>query len=275
MARTTRIVSALALLALAAAAWLSPLDGRALENVDTGLKRALTSFAAARALNALISVAQGTEIAVEPAGVGVVLTPGQVLDPINDVVEQFSTLMLAASVSFGVQRLLITIGGYWAISVALSVLAAALILVRWRGSRAPPWLTTLMLAVLIARFGVPLAALGSEAGFRLFLQDEYQAGSSTLERSMDRFSTLSAPISGANAPAGFGERLRQWWSSTADAMDIGQRYEALKQVAGETAEQIVRLIVVFLLQTLLFPLALLWLLVRGGRALLVAGWRGR
>ena len=43
--------------------------------VDAGLKRALATYAAARALNAVISVAQGTEVALEPGGVGVVLAP--------------------------------------------------------------------------------------------------------------------------------------------------------------------------------------------------------
>lgn len=47
-------------------------------------------------------MAQGTEVAVEPAGVGVIFTPGQILDPVNDLLEQFSNLMLAASVAFGI-----------------------------------------------------------------------------------------------------------------------------------------------------------------------------
>jgi len=103
--------------------WLAPLDAPAIKQVDAGLKRALVSFAAARTLNALISVAQGTEISAQPLGVGVTLTPGQALDPLNDVVEQFSTLMLAASVAFGVQKILISIGSYWLISLALTATA--------------------------------------------------------------------------------------------------------------------------------------------------------
>ena len=48
------------------AAWLAPFDTPANAVVDAGLKRALVSFAGARALDALISVAQGTEVAVQP-----------------------------------------------------------------------------------------------------------------------------------------------------------------------------------------------------------------
>ena len=92
IARRTLLL--LALLALLLGTWLAPLDKPAMQQVDAGLKRALVSFAAARALNSVISVAQGTEVSVEPLGVGVTLTPGQLLDPVNDLVEQFSNLML-------------------------------------------------------------------------------------------------------------------------------------------------------------------------------------
>ena len=80
---------------------LAPLDAPAIKQVDAGLKRALISYAAARTLNALISLAQGTEISAQPLGFGVTLTPGQLLDPLNDLVEQFSALMLATSIASG------------------------------------------------------------------------------------------------------------------------------------------------------------------------------
>ena len=101
------------LAALVACSWFSPFDSIATEKIDAGLKRALVSFATARGLNAAISVLQGTNIAVEPAGIGVTLAPGEVLDPLNDLIESFSNLMLIASVSFGIQHVLISIGGHW------------------------------------------------------------------------------------------------------------------------------------------------------------------
>ena len=115
------ILLVLAVAAIVLGAWLAPIDAPASDRVDAGLKRALASFATARALNAVISVAQGTEVSAQPLGVGVNLAPGQALDPVNDVVEQFANLMLAASVSFGVQKMLIGGSGYWLVSVPLTV----------------------------------------------------------------------------------------------------------------------------------------------------------
>jgi hypothetical protein len=99
-----RAILPLLLLVLVACAWFAPLDAPAGDRVDAGLKRALVSFATARALNGAISVAQGTELSLQPVGVGATFAPGQLLDPVNDLVERFSDLMLGASVSCSARK---------------------------------------------------------------------------------------------------------------------------------------------------------------------------
>ena len=64
-----RLLSVLLVAALVACAWLAPLEGAANRQIDAGLKRALASFAVARTLNAIISVAQGTEVSLQTLGV--------------------------------------------------------------------------------------------------------------------------------------------------------------------------------------------------------------
>lgn len=262
----------LVLAAVLALAWLRPMDAAATEQVDAGLKRALASFAAARALNAAISVAQGTEVAIQPAGVGVTFAPGQVLDPVNDLVEQFSTLMLAASVSFGVQRALIAVGGFWAVSLLLTLVALAWAGLQWRGRVPPVWLRQILLGLVLIRFAVPAVALVSEAGFRLFLAEDYAAGQARIELSTEQFSSLGEAGDPTRPDEGVVERMKRWWSQTSD---IGQRFEEMKQVAARTVEHIIRLIVVFMLQTLVLPLLLLWGLLRLGRMLAAPSATGR
>jgi len=72
-------------------------------------QRALITFALARTLNGVISAVQGTELALQPAGVGVTLTPGQILDPVNDLVERFSWIMLGATLSLGIQQVFLDV----------------------------------------------------------------------------------------------------------------------------------------------------------------------
>src|SRR5258706_3749567 len=157
-------------------AWFGPLDRLSQEYVESGFKRALITFALARTANALISVAQETTVAIQPFGLGVMVSPAQVLDPLNDLVEQFSTLMLIACVSFAVQRILIEIGGFVWVSVFLTAALLAWGWGTWRGGPSPTWITRVLLVLLLVRFALPLAALGSVRGFRVTLAAEYAPG---------------------------------------------------------------------------------------------------
>src|SRR5512139_1881714 len=86
------------------------LDESAQVYVDQGLKRALVTFATARTLNAVLSLAQGTQVSAQPLGVGVQVGLGQLLRPINEIVGQFADLMLAACIAFGAMEILIRVG---------------------------------------------------------------------------------------------------------------------------------------------------------------------
>jgi hypothetical protein len=271
LARWHRPLTAAALTLVLLSVWLLRIDAAALEQVDDGWKRALTTFAAARALNAVISVAQGTELAVQPAGVGVTLTPGQVLDPVNSLVEQFSTLMLMASAAFGVQRVLISIGAWWPLSLLITAAALAWAVLRWRGQAPPRWLGSGLVLLLLLRFTVPVVVLGSEAAFRVFMQDEYRQGQAALDQSSAELAGASGQLPGAGVPPedeSLADRMRRWWGQ---GPQIGARFEALKDQANRAVEHVVRLIVVFTLQTLVLPLLLGWGLWRAAAALL--RWR--
>ncbi len=149
-----RVLIVVAVIAAVFFAWYPPIQDQANAQVDAGLKRALISFASARTLNAIISVVQGTEMSVQPFGVGLTLTPGQVLDPINDLLEQFSSLMLVASVAFGIQKILLAVGGHFAVS---AVVSAVLILWAWLAlsDKSVTWVSRLVLVLLMIRFAVP------------------------------------------------------------------------------------------------------------------------
>ncbi len=267
-----RLLLLLGLAVVLGSAWLAPLDSSASRYVEAGLKRALVSFATARTLNAVISVVQGTQVAVQPGGVGMTFTPGQVLDPINDLVEQFSLLMLAASVSFGVQLALIKFGAFWAVSLMLSVVALAWGWSAWRRPPAQEWLTRFLLALLLVRFAMPLIALGSEAAFQLFLEEDYAAGQARIELSAGQIASLAALSTEPSADESVTDRMKRWWSQSTD---VKKRFEELKEVAGRTIEHIIKLIVVFVLQTLVLPLLLLWMLLRLGGVLAALSRRER
>lgn len=259
-----RILLCLFLLVVLAGAWLAPLDLPATQQVDAGLKRALVSFASARALNAVISVAQGTELSVQPAGVGATFAPGQLLDPLNDLVEQFSTLMLAASVAFGVQKVLIAIGGYWPLSLVLTVVALAWTGQQLRQRRVPVWLSRLLVVLLMVRFAVPIVTIGTDLLWQKFMAHDYQSSQRAIEDASRETSASDPATLAEPATPSIVDKLKGWFSHNTD---VRARFNDMRQVLERITEQLIRLIVVFMLQTLLMPLLLLWLLWWWARSL--------
>jgi hypothetical protein len=263
---TGRILAIVAVAAMVLCAWLGPLEAAANRQIDAGLKRALVSFAVARTLNAVISVAQGTEVLLQPLGVGVNLGIGQALDPVNDVIETFSTLMLVASVAFGVQKVLVGIGAHWAVSLVLTAVAAWWALLFFRGKPAPHLLAQVLVVLLMLRFAIPVAAIGSDLLFQQFLAGDYAASQQALDRTAVKVETASPASAAAAEPQGVMDRIKSWAGSQGTAWK--EKFDSLKQAAEQATEHVVRLMVIFILQTLVLPVAMLWGLFALARAVL-------
>ncbi|MGB4812756.1 MAG: hypothetical protein WBP13_09815 [Methylophilaceae bacterium] len=245
------------------------MDAPAEQRIDAGLKSALTSFATARLLNAVISVAQGTEVALEPMGVGVSLAPGQLLDPINDLVEQFSDLMLVATVAFGIQKILINIGGYWLVNVLLTLSALGWAYLCYRLQPIPIWLSKCLVVLLMTRFAIPIVVIGTDVIFQKFMADKYAASQQVIASAPKQITAFEAEAPNSQ-PATKGEGLSGWLEEKMDhtksMLDFKNPLKRLQEKAGNLqkhaefwVEHIIDLIVIFLLQTLILPLLLVWM----------------
>ncbi|MEM7376659.1 MAG: hypothetical protein AAF460_04030 [Pseudomonadota bacterium] len=264
----TTAVVAILVLVLAQSRWL---DDTSTGYIDGALQRALVAFAVARALNGVVSVAQGTEFALEPAGIGVNFAPGQVLDPINDMVERFAWVMLAASSSLGMQKALLSMSAWWLTTALLAgTLVAAIAGVAfgwWQKPRFAFWLKRLLLVVLVLRFAVPVSVLMGELAYQQFLAPQYATAQADLEATRDRIGSLNDALQTADNDAGLLSQLGN------AARTIGNWQESLaayEQAATDAAQSTLDLIVVFLLQSVVLPLLFLYGLFSLGRVLLRA-----
>jgi len=88
--------------------WIGTLDQKTKKYVDATVVNATIAYGSARALNAAISVAQSTQIGVNLGGEAS-FKPLEILDPINDMVEDYSTVMKFSISSLLIQKLLIEI----------------------------------------------------------------------------------------------------------------------------------------------------------------------
>lgn len=266
--------------ALAILSSLPVLDRQAEADYQSLFKRALVTFALARTLNGVISAVQGTELALQPAGVGVTLTPGEVLDPVNDLVERFSWIMLGATVSLGIQNVLLDVSRWWGTRLVVALLALGWLFVRWwrsdPASIADRVLLRAFWLALFIRLAVPLMLMANDAVYQLFLEDRYEASTRVVVSAGE---DLEAMGSEAVEPApretqdGVLGSLGRMFDDTRAALDLGGRVERMQQRAGEVIEHLVELSVVFILQTGLLPIAFLWLLVQLAKGIWKLGLR--
>ena len=121
--------------------------------------------------------------------------------------------------------------------------------------------------LLILRFLIPALALTSEGMYRLFLESEYNTATSQLIETQETIGKINAqPLQQEQgseaAPPSWYESFTQNVQSTLDSMNIDKRVESLKQATERVTEHTISLIVVFTLQTILFPLLFIWLAMK-------------
>lgn len=229
---------------------------------DEGFTRSLAAFGIAKGLNGLISVVQGTEVAVEPVGVGVILTPGQILDPVNDLIERFSWVMLICTTSLGIQSILLNIFSSFYFSIAVSAALFLIVLFIWNNKAASINLKNILYRLtaflIILRFFIPLMAITNDGLYKAFLEPTYLESKLQLEQSNTAIANLSDNQKINNEAAD-----KSWFEviidSAIDSIDVDKYYEQLKVEADNLTSHIIDLIVVFTMQTILFPLIFLWL----------------
>lgn len=237
-------------------------------------KRALVTFAVARTLNGVISLAQGTELALEPGGVGVNLGIGEILDPVNDLVEQFSTVMLVATSSLGLQNILLRISSWWGISAALAAAGLlAVIVIWWPRATTSRWVTIatrILLMMLVARFIVPALIIGTNVVSNQFLEPEQAAATSALETTSSEIERLNEQVEVSIDPdQSMMDRLSASVRNALKSMDVEARLAKLKSTTANATEHVINLIVLFVLQTIILPIIFVWLIIELFKGLIV------
>lgn len=218
------------------------MEKQSIAYLDDTMHKAGTAFLISRALNATISVMQSFTIT---PFIGE-LSLGEVLDPINDLIERFSWIMLAVIVSIGIQQLLMEIG----ISVDLTwLILPALILIlislfqkaKMSKYRLRILAYKLLLFVLLVRFAIPVTGLIGSHISSVFLADKRDTAIESIEKSKEKLSAIT---------------IKEAASSPKESL------EKLKTDSQEIVDQIIKLITLFLFETILFPLLVLWGLIK-------------
>lgn len=245
---------------------------------ENALRNALVTFAVARTLNGVISVAQGTQLAIEPGGVGVNLSVGEILDPINDLVERFSAVMLVAASSLGLQTLLLNITAWWGFSAFLALASIAFLITLWMprpvvASYANPALRILLI-ILFVRFAAPVLIIGTNIITDMFLASGQAEATAILEATTSNIEELNQETQSVSADEpSILDRLGNFIGNSIASLRVSDRLARLRESASNASEHIVNLIAIFVLQTIILPLLFLWLFAQGLKAIVFRSTR--
>ena len=248
------------------------LDDMGQDSTESALQRALTTFAVARALNGVISVAQGTELAIEPAGIGVVFAPGEILDPVNDLIERFSWVMLTSSASLGVINVLLSISAWLWLSVLMALSLLLLLYLSWKKNYLGEFASRLMfrfaVIMVILRFAAPIIVVLNVFIYLQFLSPSYHGAMSELEGTRNKVAEINMRQSNStvtdDTDRSFLSQAWTFYESTTEnlkrRLDLEQRMESLNQAVKNASRATIDLIVIFVFQTILLPLVFIWVI---------------
>lgn len=245
---------------------------------DAYFRKAITeagiAYATCRVINASVSVIKESDLELGPMGVGISLAVGQVLDPIDDMTERLSDVLVTAITSLGVQKLAYEIS----VSLAPPLLAAFLlvfsVLIWFQNER---WallqrnVIRFVLLIAIARFCLPLSALAN-----VFIHKQF----------------FAVQIADAKRELAIGsaelDKLKDWTLPELDGImgTIENNTAFLKQKSiemknslgiivsntGAIIENLLRLtflyVGIFLIQVIALPLVIFWVLVKTATSVL-------
>lgn len=256
------------LIALVQLSFVHVIDKSSSEQLDNAFTRSLTVFAIARSLNGLISVVQGTELYATPAGVGVNFAVGQIVDPMNDMLERFSWIMLMSSVSLGVQEILLHFAQTELLQILLGLSVLALLFMIWvpRLWHKKSFNLIFKSFVLISflRFLVPLIVLINEGVYAYGLQEQYEKARLSLEVAQTQTDVIVQRLR---------ENRQKQDSSWLDSLNVKQQVDDarikmeilwtdLKVKFNNAINYMLSLISIFIVQSILLPLLSLWVFLK-------------
>jgi len=236
--------------------------------VDDSLTNAIKVFAVAKGLNGAISLAQGTEI---NAAV-LTITIGEVLDPINDLVEQFSWVMLASITSLGIQKILLNFvtGNIF----TFIVIGAIIILNIWMFIRFSNDMKIrdiffrVTIILIFLRFSIPIMSMLNSFVYEHYVKNDYniEINQKLINKSSQEINNITQQTiqDKEKTNSNFLDSVKETFNNVTNNIFNLEYYKSkvkeYQTTTEKTSDYILNLIVAFSFKTIFFPLVFLFLL---------------
>ena len=236
--------------------------------INDTLNKAIYTYGIARVANGIISVIQSTEVNAAPAGIGMTFGVGEGLDPVNDIIERFSVVMLISTSSLGIQKVLMEIGTWLGFKILLSLSMLILLTGIWVPQIKRLDLVRLGLNIglfaIVIRCCIPtIGAIGNLVD-DLFLANQYESSTQSLIRLNEDIQSTKL-INGDNVRpdddnSGYLEKLKSIYSSGKIVSTLHDKLATIKDKLTDFIPLLIDLIAIFIIQTILLPIFVIWML---------------
>ena len=247
---------------------LPVLDSAADNYFEEAITKAGVAYATCRIINASVSVAKESNVEIEPVGIGVSLAVGQVLDPIDDMTERFSDVIVTAITSLGVQELTYEISRIFAPPIVSIFIFLFAILIWFDNQNVVRFRSTvvkIIFFIIVARFCLPISSVANNIIQKEFFEDKIALANDELRldtAELDKLAELSLPeIDGIKKTIkNSAELIKQ------KSIEFKNALIATKNNMGNIIENLLNLtylyVGVFLIQVIILPLLTFWFLVK-------------
>ncbi len=240
------------------------LDDKTQQVHEDSFERAIGAFAIAKGLNAVISLIQGTELNASPAGIGVTISVGQILDPMNDIIERFSWVMLVASVSLGIVKLLLSLGDLLYLQLTLVTLITLLLVTLWykplQNTLTSTIILRLAIVVFVLRFGALLFVNTQAMVYSTLMQPQYESATQTLMLTQKELEDIATQNDTTMIEqSSWLDSLQSSYDDAKRFINIKEQLRSLQTLFDDAQKEIITLIAIFVVLTILLPLLFIWM----------------
>lgn len=236
--------------------WLPVVDDYGDRYTSKALTQAAVTYGVVRGINGLVSVLQSTEVSIGIASV----SPGEFLDPLNDLVERFSWVAMMAMASLGFQKLLLLIASSLLFKILLTLAGAFFIYsVMKSDGNNQNVMMRLFVVALFLRFAVGVVVFANNAVEYYFLEG-------TRSQATENLSETSLSLSDINLKT--QQENRSLWDNITGSF-LGDQEDAIKIQTEKATNSILDLTVVYMAQAIIFPFLFLWAFYK----IMQAAWR--
>lgn len=241
---------------------------------EDSITGAFTIYGIARALNAAISMLQGTDINVVVVSVSI----GELLDPINDLIERFSWIVMMAIASLGIQKVLLSVVVSKAANLLIGAVVAGYLAALWYKPFAK-YRSVSFKAICILffiRFSLSMVFICNYALDVYYFSDQKNTAQAALveTQTVIEDNAVLAAENNANESDSFLDKVKKTFSETKEGFSSVQN--KVSDITGSVESSIsslLDLIVFYILQTVLLPIAFLFVFYKALKLMLAVDFK--